>query len=65
MKGRMKSAGEEKQSRLRSLEIQSQEREEADGMGISLGIGFPGWHTECVVMSVNNLGIPFDIHAAN
>ncbi|MFZ3057893.1 MAG: cysteine--tRNA ligase [Minisyncoccales bacterium] len=26
------------------------------------GIGFPGWHTECVVMSVNNLGIPFDIH---
>ncbi len=26
------------------------------------GIGFPGWHTECVVMSVENLGIPFDIH---
>jgi cysteinyl-tRNA synthetase len=26
------------------------------------GIGFPGWHTECVVMSVKNLGIPFDIH---
>jgi len=24
--------------------------------------GFPGWHTECVVMSVKNLGIPFDIH---
>jgi len=26
------------------------------------GIGFPGWHTECVVMSIKNLGIPFDIH---
>ena len=26
------------------------------------GIGFPGWHTECVVMSVDNLGVPFDIH---
>ncbi len=26
------------------------------------GVGFPGWHTECVVMSINNLGIPFDIH---
>ena len=24
--------------------------------------GFPGWHTECVVMSIKNLGIPFDIH---
>lgn len=26
------------------------------------GIGFPGWHTECVAMSAKNLGIPFDIH---
>ncbi|MFA5086632.1 MAG: cysteine--tRNA ligase [Candidatus Paceibacterota bacterium] len=26
------------------------------------GKGFPGWHTECVVMGVKNLGIPFDIH---
>ncbi len=26
------------------------------------GKGFPGWHTECVVMSTKNLGIPFDIH---
>jgi len=26
------------------------------------GIGFPGWHTECVVMSSKELGIPFDIH---
>jgi cysteinyl-tRNA synthetase len=26
------------------------------------GIGFPGWHTECVVMSLENLGMPFDIH---
>ncbi len=24
--------------------------------------GFPGWHTECVVMSIKALGIPFDIH---
>ncbi|MFQ6084131.1 MAG: cysteine--tRNA ligase [Candidatus Aminicenantia bacterium] len=24
--------------------------------------GFPGWHTECVVMSIKKLGIPFDIH---
>lgn len=26
------------------------------------GIGFPGWHTECVVMGADNLGLPFDIH---
>jgi cysteinyl-tRNA synthetase len=26
------------------------------------GKGFPGWHTECVVMSIKELGIPFDIH---
>lgn len=26
------------------------------------GPGFPGWHTECVVMSIKELGIPFDIH---
>lgn len=26
------------------------------------GKGFPGWHTECVVMGSKNLGIPFDIH---
>jgi len=26
------------------------------------GKGFPGWHTECVVMAVEKLGIPFDIH---
>lgn len=26
------------------------------------GVGFPGWHTECVVMGVKELGIPFDIH---
>ncbi len=26
------------------------------------GRGFPGWHTECVVMAKENLGIPFDIH---
>lgn len=26
------------------------------------GVGFPGWHTECVVMSTKALGIPFDIH---
>jgi cysteinyl-tRNA synthetase len=26
------------------------------------GRGFPGWHTECVVMSMKYLGIPFDIH---
>lgn len=26
------------------------------------GVGFPGWHTECVVMGIKNLGIPFDIH---
>ncbi|MEA3344451.1 MAG: cysteine--tRNA ligase, partial [Patescibacteria group bacterium] len=26
------------------------------------GKGFPGWHTECVVMSIKYLGIPFDIH---
>jgi len=27
------------------------------------GKGFPGWHTECVVMAIKYLGIPFDIHA--
>lgn len=26
------------------------------------GKGFPGWHTECVVMGAKYLGIPFDIH---
>ena len=26
------------------------------------GRGFPGWHTECVVMAKKALGIPFDIH---
>ena len=26
------------------------------------GKGFPGWHTECVVMSTQELGVPFDIH---
>ena len=26
------------------------------------GRGFPGWHTECVVMSQKTLGVPFDIH---
>lgn len=26
------------------------------------GKGFPGWHTECIAMSVEKLGIPFDIH---
>ncbi|MCK4473685.1 cysteine--tRNA ligase [Candidatus Parcubacteria bacterium] len=26
------------------------------------GVGFPGWHTECVVMGIKNLGIVFDIH---
>lgn len=24
--------------------------------------GFPGWHTECVVMGIKELGIPFDVH---
>jgi cysteinyl-tRNA synthetase len=28
----------------------------------SWGRGFPGWHTECVVMSIKELGVPFDIH---
>jgi len=26
------------------------------------GKGFPGWHTECVVMGIKELGIPMDIH---
>jgi len=26
------------------------------------GVGFPGWHTECVVMAKKVLGCPFDIH---
>jgi len=26
------------------------------------GTGFPGWHTECVVMAHKYLGVPFDIH---
>jgi len=26
------------------------------------GIGFPGWHTECVSIGVKYLGTPFDIH---
>ena len=27
------------------------------------GEGRPGWHTECVVMAMDILGMPFDIHA--
>ncbi|MGM0439425.1 MAG: cysteine--tRNA ligase [Patescibacteria group bacterium] len=30
--------------------------------GSPWGVGFPGWHTECVVMSQKHLGVPFDIH---
>lgn len=30
--------------------------------GSPWGKGFPGWHTECVVMASKFLGIPFDIH---
>ena len=26
------------------------------------GIGFPGWHTECIAIAIKHLGIPFDIH---
>jgi cysteinyl-tRNA synthetase len=26
------------------------------------GRGFPGWHTECIVMAAKYLGVPFDIH---
>jgi len=26
------------------------------------GVGFPGWHTECVAMAINNFKVPFDIH---
>ncbi len=26
------------------------------------GIGFPGWHTECVAMVAKELGVPIDIH---
>ncbi len=26
------------------------------------GKGFPGWHTECVAMASDLLGVPFDIH---
>jgi len=26
------------------------------------GVGFPGWHTECVTMGAKELGIPFDVH---
>lgn len=26
------------------------------------GVGFPGWHTECVAMSESLLGAPFDVH---
>lgn len=32
---------------------------ELDGHDLT---GRPGWHIECSVMSVNNLGMPFDIH---
>ncbi len=26
------------------------------------GLGFPGWHTECVAMAAKYLDVPFDIH---
>lgn len=32
------------------------------GFESKIGRGFPGWHIECVVMSMNNLGENIDIH---
>ncbi len=26
------------------------------------GVGFPGWHTECIAMAAKELGVPIDIH---
>ena len=31
-------------------------------MAVALGAGRPGWHTECVVMSLDLLGEGFDLH---
>ncbi len=36
--------------------------DEQPGWESPWGIGRPGWHTECSVMSKKTLGLPFDIH---
>ncbi len=46
-------------ARLRALEEGQAGR--AD-VGLAVGAGRPGWHTECVVMSLELLGEGFDIH---
>lgn len=33
-----------------------------EGFESKIGKGFPGWHIECVVMAMNNLGENLDIH---
>ncbi|MCX8169626.1 MAG: cysteine--tRNA ligase, partial [Candidatus Methanomethyliaceae archaeon] len=33
-----------------------------NGFNSKIGRGFPGWHAECVVMSMENLGNEIDIH---
>ena len=46
-------------SRLRALEEGEGGRAE---LGVAVGAGRPGWHTECVVMSLDLLGEGFDLH---
>ena len=54
--------GEEKRS-IRSTSRSGRRRSRASHRGIRRGAtGRPGWHTECVVMSLDLLGDGFDLH---
>ena len=44
------------------MEVQPARDPPSDGVGKSLGVGFPGWHIECSAMSAKYLGSFFDIH---
>jgi len=51
--------GEALPPRLRAVE---EGPDRGAGLGLPLGPGRPGWHTECVVMSLDLLGDGFDLH---
>ena len=52
-------AGKRSPARLRPMEARQAGRA---CLAVALGAGRPGWHTECVVMSLDLLGEGFDLH---
>ncbi len=58
-RSRRRRRGEAITGRLRALEEGQAGRAV---VGLAVGPGRPGWHTECVVMSLDLLGDGFDIH---